>query len=73
MAVETSPPEEFAALRAKTKTVAEVAKNMTPEQQVAYGCKTGVAASEVRADSDDDGADFGEMGGEGAGALLGDY
>ena len=69
-------PEEFAALRAKTKTAAEVAKNMTPEQQAAYGCKTGVAASAVRADSDDsddDGADFGDMGGEGAGALLGDY
>jgi len=68
--------EEFAALRAKTKSAAEVAKNMTPEQQAAYGCKTGVAASAVRADSDDsddEGADFGDMGGEGAGALLGDY
>merc|ERR1712153_106922 len=55
---------------------AEVAKNMTPEQQAAYGCKTGVAASAVREDSDDsddEGADFGDMGGEGAGALLGDY
>merc|ERR1712166_79588 len=68
--------EEFAALRAKTKSAAECAKNMTPEQQAAYGCKTGVAASAVREDSDDsddDGADFGNMGGEGAGALLGDY
>merc|ERR1712166_1291664 len=68
--------EEFAALRAKTKSAAEVAKNMTPEQQAAYGCKTGVAASAVREDSDDsddEGADFGDMGGEGAGALLGDY
>merc|ERR1711935_555097 len=68
--------EEFAALRAETKTAAECAKNMTPEQQAEYGCKTGVAASAVREDSDDsddDGADFGNMGGEGAGALLGDY
>jgi len=68
--------EEVAALRAKTKSAAEVAKNMTPEQQAAYGCKTGVAASAVRDDSDDsddEGADFGDMGGEGAGALLGDY
>jgi len=68
--------EEFAALRAKTKTAKDVAKNMTPEQQAAYGCKPGVAASAVREDSDDsddEGADFGDMGGEGAGALLGDY
>jgi len=68
--------EEFAALRAKTKTAKDVAKNMTPEQQAAYGCKPGVAASAVREDSDDsddEGADFGNMGGEGAGALLGDY
>jgi len=67
--------EEFAALRAKTKSAAEVAKNMTPEQQAAYGCKTGVAASAVRADSDDsddEGADF-QMGAEGQGALLADY
>ena len=67
--------EEFAALRAKTKSAAEVAKNMTPEQQAAYGCKTGVAASAVREDSDesdDEGADF-QMGAEGQGALLADY
>jgi hypothetical protein len=67
--------EEFAALRAKTKTAAEVNKNMTAEQQAEYGCKTGVAASAVRPDSDDsddEGADF-AMGGEGQGALLGDY
>jgi len=67
--------EEFAALRAKTKSAAEVNKNMTPEQQAEYGCKTGVAASAVRPDSDDsddEGADF-SMGGDGQGALLGDY
>ena len=67
--------EEFAALRAKTKSAAEVAKNMTPEQQAAYGCKPGVAASAVRVDSDDsddEGADF-QMGAEGQGALLADY
>ena len=67
--------EEFAALRAKTKSAAEVAKNMTPEQQAAYGCKPGVAASAVREDSDesdDEGADF-QMGAEGQGALLADY
>ena len=67
--------EEFAALRAKTKTAKEVAKNMTPEQQAAYGCKPGVAASAVRVDSDDsddEGADF-QMGAEGQGALLADY
>jgi len=67
--------EEFAALRAKTKTAAECAKNMTPEQQAEYGCKTGVAASAVREDSDDsddEGADF-QMGAEGQGALLADY
>jgi len=68
-------PEEFAALRAKTKSAAEVNKNMTPEQQAEYGCKTGVAASAVRPDSDDsddEGADF-AMGGDGQGSLLGDY
>merc|ERR1712195_40781 len=68
--------EEFAALRAKTKTAAECSKNMTEQQKAEYGCKTGVAASAVREDSDDsddEGADFGDMGGEGAGALLGDY
>jgi len=68
-------PEEFAALRAKTKSAAEVNKNMTPEQQAEYGCKTGVAASAVRPDSDDsddEGADF-QMGAEGQGALLADY
>jgi len=67
--------EEFAALRAKTKSAAEVAKNLTPEQQAEYGCKQGVAASAVRPDSDDsddDGADF-ALGSEGQGALLGDY
>jgi len=67
--------EEFAALRAKTKSAAECAKNMTPEQQAAYGCKAGVAASAVRVDSDesdDEGADF-QMGAEGQGALLADY
>jgi len=67
--------EEFAALRAKTKTAAEVNKNMTAEQQAEYGCKTGVAASAVRPDSDDsddEGADF-QMGAEGQGALLADY
>ena len=67
--------EELAALRAKTKSAAEVAKNMTPEQQAAYGCKPGVAASAVRVDSDDsedEGADF-QMGAEGQGALLADY
>ena len=67
--------EEFAALRAKTKTAKEVAKNMTPEQQAEYGCKPGVAASAVREDSDDsddEGADF-VMGAEGQGALLADY
>ena len=68
--------EDLAAMRAKTKSAAEVSANMTAEQQAAYGCKPGVAASAVRADSDesdDEGADFGDMGGEGAGALLGDY
>ena len=48
---------------------------MTPEQQAAYGCKPGIAASAVRADSDgsdDEGADF-QMGAEGQGALLADY
>ena len=66
--------EEFAALRAKTKSAAECAKNMTPEQQAAYGCKAGVAASAVREDSesDEEGADF-QMGAEGQGALLADY
>ena len=67
--------EEFAALRAKTKSAAEVNKNMTAEQQAEYGCKTGVAASAVREDSDDsddEGADF-QMGAEGQGALLADY
>ena len=67
--------EDLAAMRAKTKSAAEVSANMTAEQQAAYGCKPGVAASAVRADSDDsddEGADF-CMGGEGDGALLGDY
>jgi len=48
---------------------------MTAEQQAEYGCKTGVAASAVRPDSDDsddEGADF-SMGGDGQGSLLGDY
>ena len=48
---------------------------MTPEQQAAYGCKQGIAASAVRPDSDDsddEGADF-VMGAEGQGALLADY
>merc|ERR1711865_1307292 len=68
--------EQFAALRAQTKSAAEVAKNMTPEQQAEYGCKPGIAASAVREDSDDsddEGADF-VMGGDGASTLLGmDY
>ena len=67
--------EEFAALRAKTKSAAEVAKGMTPEQQAEYGCKPGVAASAVREDSDDsddDGADF-VMGGDADSTMLGDY
>jgi len=67
--------EEFAALRAKTKTAAECSKNMTEQQKAEYGCKTGVAASAVREDSDDsdeEGADF-QMGAEGQGALLADY
>jgi hypothetical protein len=67
--------EEFAALRAKTKSAADVAKNLTPEQQAEYGCKPGVAASAVRPDSDDsddEGADF-AMGGEGQAVLLADY
>merc|ERR1711957_978276 len=67
--------EEFAALRAKTKTAAECSKNMAEQQKAEYGCKTGVAASAVREDSDDsdeEGADF-QMGAEGQGALLADY
>merc|ERR1712071_73146 len=67
--------EEFAALRAKTKTAAECSKNMTEQQKAEYGCKTGVAASAVREDSDDsdeEGADF-QMGAEGQAALLADY
>merc|ERR1711865_706989 len=57
--------EEFAALRAKNKT---------EQQKAEYGCKTGVAASAVREDSesDEEGADF-QMGAEGQGALLADY
>merc|ERR1712194_341407 len=67
--------EELAALRAKTKTAAECSKNMTEQQKAEYGCKTGVAASAVREDSDDsdeEGADF-QMGAEGQAALLADY
>jgi hypothetical protein len=67
--------EELAAMRAKTKKAAELAKDLTPEQQAEYGIKPGVAASAVREDSDDsddEGADF-QMGGEADGVMLGDY
>jgi lysyl-tRNA synthetase class 2 len=68
-------PEELAAMRAKTKSATEFAKDLTPEQQAEYGIKPGVAASAVREDSDDsddDGADF-QMGGAGDSVMLGDY
>ena len=68
--------EEIAALRAKTKTAKDVAKYMTPEQQAAYGCKPGVAASAVRDDSDDsddEGADFQGWGVDPLGLLATDY
>jgi len=67
--------EELAAMRAKTKNAADLAKDLTPEQQAEYGIKPGVAASAVREDSDDsddEGADF-QMGGEADGVMLGDY
>jgi peptide alpha-N-acetyltransferase len=67
--------EELAAMRAKTKSAAEFAQDLTPEQQAEYGIKPGVAASAVREDSDDsddEGADF-QMGGEADGVMLGDY
>jgi phenylalanyl-tRNA synthetase alpha chain len=67
--------EELAAMRAKTKSAAEFAKDLTPEQQAEYGIKPGIAASAVREDSDgsdDDGADF-QMGGPGDSVMLGDY
>ena len=43
--------------------------------EVPVSCRAYIALAvrENSDDSDDEGADFGDMGGEGAGAVLGDY